>query len=132
MIEQLGCTTADATLRRILSFDSNRSCAQATESKTLSCAWRSRFCGVRYSTISLVIPNEHELASQTIGSLPPSLQRHRLSVVRFAITALPWTYPFECQIVAQQWPPISSGIHSGRPARAETAIIASCSDGLDS
>src|SRR6516162_5964611 len=89
LIEQLGWTTADATLCSILSFGSSRSCAQATESKIFSRAWRSRFSGVRCSTISLVIPNEHELASQTIGSLPPSLQRHRLSAMRFAMMALP-------------------------------------------
>ncbi len=41
------------------------------------------------STISLLIPNEQELASQTIGSLPPSLQRHRLSAMRFAMMELP-------------------------------------------
>jgi hypothetical protein len=51
--------------------------------------WRSRFSGVRCSTISLVIPNEQELASQTIGSLLPSLQRHRLSAMRFAMMELP-------------------------------------------
>jgi hypothetical protein len=35
-------------------------------------------------------------------------------------------------MVAQQWPPTFSGIHSGIPARAETAIIASCSDNFRS
>src|ERR1700676_341158 len=120
--------TAVPILRRTESFDNSRSCAQAIESKIVSCAWRSEFSGVRYASISLVMPNEHELASHTIGSLPPPLQRHRLSAVRFAMILLPSSYPFECQIVAQQWPRMSSGIHNGKPARAETGTIASLSE----
>ena len=49
--------------------------------------------------------------------------------MRLAITALPSSYPLECQIVAQQVPATSSGIHTGFPARADTATTACGSEG---
>ncbi|SCD81878.1 hypothetical protein GA0115253_101953 [Streptomyces sp. Termitarium-T10T-6] len=38
---------------------------------------------------------------------------------------LPASYPLECQIVAQHVPVTSSGIHTGFPARPDTATTAS-------
>lgn len=56
------------------------------------------------------------------------VQPQAASTTRLAITALPASYPLECQIVAQHVPRTSSGIHTGFPARAETATTARASD----
>src|SRR6266478_2287360 len=65
----------------------------------------------------------------TIGKCPPSLQRQSFSTRLFAIVVLPSRYPFEFQTVAQQVPAMSLGIHSGKPARSETATNACCKVG---
>src|SRR2546430_16811559 len=65
----------------------------------------------------------------TIGKCPPSLQRQSFSTRLFAIVVLPSRYPFEFQTGAQQVPAMSLGIHSGKPARSETATISCCTVG---
>ncbi len=52
--------------------------------------------------------------------------------MRLAMTALATSYPLECQIVAQQVPPTSSGIHTGLAARADKETTASASDSAPS
>ena len=61
------------------------------------------------------MPSVQEEASTTSGSRPPAVQPQAASTIRLAITALPASYPLECQIVAQQVPATSSGIHTGLP-----------------
>lgn len=116
-------------MRRISSRGSSSSAAQTTESTSVSPVCSAALSGVRYGTTSLPSPRVHEDASTTSGSLPPAVHPQAASTMRLAMTTLPRRYPLECQRVAQQVPATSDGIHTGRPARCDTATTASGSDG---
>ena len=75
------------------------------------------------------MPCVHELASTTSGRRPASVHRQALSTIRLATCSAPRRKPFDVHGVAQQWPPTSSGIQSGNPARAETSTSARGSGG---
>ena len=63
--------------------------AQAIESTISSFAWRSALTSLSSGTASAASPSVHELASQTIGSSPSSVQRHSASTVWLAIRRAP-------------------------------------------
>ena len=71
------------------------------------------------------MPWVQEAASTTIGSAPSPLHFQSRWTISLALWRCAAPKPFELQGSPQQLPATSSGIHSGSPARSETATRAS-------
>lgn len=122
-MEQVGWSTAEPTVQCTVRWGSSSSAAHTSESTTDSPACNSRLSGVRYGTASRAMPRVQNEASTTSGSRPPAVQPQAASTIRLAMTALPASYPLECQIVAHHVPGTSSGIQTGRPARSPRSAL---------
>ena len=72
---QGGCSATLSARRRTSSAGSSVSWTQAIESSTSTCSKRSRAASSSVPATSAIRPWEHELASTTSGSRPPSVQR---------------------------------------------------------